>query len=91
MGSENFDQPLRAALTNMFEENMCRPEEGSAPGLRYLRDRISVPRDMPLLSARKLRQALERTAQIDGPDQGPPIPTRHRLDQNPEPITRHRN
>ena len=38
---------------------------------------------MPLLSGRLLRQALERTATIDGSDPGPAIPTRNRLDQNP--------
>ena len=38
---------------------------------------------MPLLSGRLLRQALERTANIDGIDLGPEIPTRNRLDQNP--------
>lgn len=38
---------------------------------------------MPLLSGRLLRQALERTATIDGSDLGPAIPTRNRLDQNP--------
>ena len=59
------------------------PTKGSAIGLRYLRDRISVPRDMPLLAARKLRQALEKTAQIDSTEKGPEIPTRNRLDQNP--------
>ena len=41
---------------------------------------------MPLLSARKLRIALEQTAQLDGPDPGPTLPIKHRLDQNPEPF-----
>ena len=78
-----FYQPLRAALTSMISKKDCRPEKNSASALRYLRDRISVPRDMPLLSGRLLRQALERTANIDGSDLGPEIPTRNRLDQNP--------
>ena len=38
---------------------------------------------MPLLSGRLFRQALERTANLDGIAQGPKIPTRNRLDQNP--------
>ena len=86
IGEDLFDQPLRAALTNMITNKSCQPTKGSASGLRYLRDRISVPRDMPLLAARKLRQALERTAQLDGPEQGPQIPFRNRLDQNPKPF-----
>ena len=83
MGPDLFDQPLRAALTTMIKGQPCIPTKGSALGLRYLKDRISVPRDMPLLSGRLFRQALERTANIDGSDLGPEIPTRNRLDQNP--------
>ena len=83
MKNKLFDQPLRAALTSMVSKKDCAPEKDSASALRYLRDRISVPRDMPLLSGRLFRQALERTANIDGSDQGPEIPTRNRLDQNP--------
>ncbi len=84
MQNKLFDQPLRAALTSMITKQTCSPENGSASALRYLRDRISVPRDMPLLSGRLFRQALERTANIDGHSQGAQIPTRNRLDQNPK-------
>ena len=83
MKDKSFDQPLRAALTTMISKDLCTPERNSASALRYLRDRISVPRDMPLLSGRLFRQALERTAKIDGSGSGPKIPTRNRLDQNP--------
>ena len=83
MKNKLFDQPLRAALTHMISKKDCTPEKNSASALRYLRDRISVPRDMPLLSGRLLRQALELTASIDGGDLGPKIPTKNRLDQNP--------
>ncbi len=86
IGPERFDQPLRAALTKMLVGHNCQPENGSALGLRYLRDRISVPRDMPLLAARKLRKALEDTAKLDGPDEGPMITTKDRFDQNPKPF-----
>ena len=86
-----LDQPLRAALTNMISQSNCIPNSKTALGLRYLKDRISVPRDMPLLSARKLRQALEATAQRDSSIQGPPIPFRDRFDQNPEPFIRAQN
>ncbi len=83
MKDKLFDQPLRAALTSMVSKEECHPDKNSASSLRYLRDRISVPRDMPLLAGRLFRQALERTANLDGSDQGPKIPTRNRLDQNP--------
>ena len=83
MRKKLFDQPLRAALTSMVSKDVCPPEKTSASALRYLRDRISVPRDMPLLSARLFRQALEHTANIDSSNPGPEIPTRNRLDQNP--------
>ena len=86
LGTELFDQPLRAALTCLIQGQLCSPNKGTASGLRYLRDRISVPRDMPLLAARKLRQVLEKTAQIDNSDQGPSIATANRFDQNPEPF-----
>ena len=47
---------------------------------------ISVPRDMPLPAARLLRQALEATAQLDGPEQAKPLPVRDRFDQDPRPF-----
>ena len=86
LGAELFDQPLRAALTLLIKGQICSPNKGSASGLRYLKDRISVPRDMPLLAARKFRQAIEQTAQMDSSQQGPSIGTRSRFDQNPEPF-----
>ena len=45
-----------------------RAGPGSALGLRYLRDRISCL-GMPLHAGRLLRQALESTASLDGPEQ----------------------
>ena len=86
LGDEQFDQPLRAALSKMILGKSFKPNEETAIGLRYLKDRISVPRDMPLLSARKLRQALEHTASIDSSTQGPKISTRDRFDQDPTPF-----
>ena len=81
-----FDQPLRAALTALMQGRSVSPEPGSAAALRYLRDRISVPRDMPLHSARLLRQALEATAVLDGNQQPAPLPFEHRFDQDPRPF-----
>ena len=86
-----LDQGLACALTRLVSGAACPPPAGSAAGLRYLRDRICVPRDMSLHGARHLRQALESTAQLDpaaaAPSMGPismgPIPTSHRRDQDP--------
>ena len=86
---QQADVALRAALTHLACGTAAAPPPGSAAGLRYLRDRISVPRDMPLHSARLLRQALEATARLDSlsPEaEGPAIPERHRRDQDPQPF-----
>lgn len=88
-GPNGFDRPLRAALTHLAGAGDCLPPAGSAAGLRYFCDRISVPRDMPLHAARQLRRSLERTAGLDPADpalQGPPIPLQHRRDQDPAPF-----
>ena len=79
-----FNQALRSALARLVGLPAPCPPAGSASGLRYLRDRISVPRDMSLSAARCLRQALESTAALDGPAQGPPLPIQHRRDQDRE-------
>lgn len=80
---ELFDEALRCALTAMMKGEDCKPPSGSDVALRYLRDRISVPRDMSIYAAKRLRQALEKTAALAGDRQGPPIPVRHRRDQDP--------
>lgn len=81
--SENdvIDEALRCALTQMITGESPTPPAGSAQALRYLRDRISVPRDMSVYAARHLRTALEATASQDGTAQGTPIPTKNRYDQ----------
>lgn len=78
-----IDQALRCALTAMMTDETCSPPPGADRALRYLRDRISVPRDMSIYAARRLRQALESTAALAGEDQGVPIPINHRRDQDP--------
>ncbi|MEM6716425.1 MAG: glutathione S-transferase family protein [Cyanobacteria bacterium P01_C01_bin.147] len=78
-----FDEALRCALTYMMTGESCQPPKGSDVGLRYLRDRINVPRDMSIYAAKRLRAALEYTAALVGDRQGPAIPVRHRRDQNP--------
>jgi glutathione S-transferase len=88
-GPAAFDLPLRTALTALIGAGELVPPAGSATALRYLRDRISVPRDMPLHAARRLRSALEATAVLDplgGAAQGPAIPVSHRRDQDPGPF-----
>lgn len=78
-----FDQALRCALTHMMTAETCTPPSGSDVALRYLRDRINVPRDMSIYAAKRLREALEETAALVGDRQGPPLPVQHRRDQDP--------
>lgn len=80
---ELFDQALRCALTYMMTDQTCPPPSGADPALRYLRDRISVPRDMSIYAAKRLKEALEKTAALVGDGQGTPIPIKHRRDQDP--------
>jgi glutathione S-transferase len=84
-----LDLALRCALTNLLRDPSqapLSPPPGMAAGLRYWRDRISVPRDMSLHAARLMRAALERTAALAGDEQGPELPRQHRRDQNPQPF-----
>jgi len=83
-----MDEALRCALTNLMTHQVCPPPPGSDVALRYLRDRINVPRDMSIYAAKRLREALESTAALVGDRQGPPIPVQHRRDQNPADFAR---
>ena len=78
-----FDEALRCALTYMMTGEISTPPSGSDAALRYLRDRINVPRDMSIYAAKRLREALEETAALVGVRQGSPIPVQHRRDQDP--------
>ncbi|MBE9032179.1 glutathione S-transferase family protein [filamentous cyanobacterium LEGE 11480] len=78
-----IDTALRCALTQMMTGEAVQPPKGSDVGLRYLRDRINVPRDMSIYAGKRLREALESTAALAGDRPGPEIPVRHRRDQNP--------
>ncbi len=94
---EAFDLALRCALTALMRDTPCplpaAIDPGAVMGLRYLRDRISVPRDMSLHAARRLRQALTATADsaivamaagtAAAIPAAPALPLRHRRDQNP--------
>ncbi len=79
---------LRCALTHLMTGEVCLPPSGSDLALRYLRDRINVPRDMSIYAAKRLREALEKTAALVGDRQSPPLPTQHRRDQNPADFAR---
>lgn len=78
-----FDEALRCALTLMITGEVCTPPTGSDVALRYLRDRINVPRDLSPYAAKWLREALEKTAALVGDGQGSPIMLKHRRDQDP--------
>jgi glutathione S-transferase len=78
-----IDESLRCALTSMMTGEACTPPPGADLALRYLRDRISVPRDMSIYAAKRLRTSLEETAALAGDRQSSPIPTTHRQDQDP--------
>jgi glutathione S-transferase len=80
---ELFEIALRCALTWMMTGVVCVPPTGSDGALRYLRSRINVPRDMSIFAAKRLREALEKTASLVGDEQGQPIPIKHRRDQDP--------
>jgi glutathione S-transferase len=83
-----IDEALRCALTFMITRQVCTPPSGSDVALRYLRDRISVPRDMSIYAAKRLREALESTASLVGDKQASVIPIKHRRDQNPAEFAR---
>ncbi|MEO1466318.1 MAG: glutathione S-transferase C-terminal domain-containing protein, partial [Cyanobacteria bacterium J06633_1] len=78
-----FDEALRCALSKMMTGEVYTPPASSDVTLRYLRDRINVPRDMSIYAAKRLRTALEQTAALVGEGQPEPLPVRHRYDQNP--------
>ena len=78
-----MDEALRCALTNLITRQSCLPPLGSDVALRYLRDRINVPRDMSIYAAKRLRESLETTAALAGDRQASLIPVQHRRDQNP--------
>lgn len=78
-----FEEALRCALTHLITGEVCLPPPGSDSALRYLRDRICVPRDMSIYAAKRLRESLEFTAALVGNEPGAPILLKHRRDQDP--------
>lgn len=86
-----FDEALRCALTNMMTDEVCTPPPDTDLALRYLRDRVNVPRDMSIYAAKRLRESLEKTAALVGNRQSPPLTVRNRRDQDPVNFVSHHN
>ena len=80
---ESFEESLRSALTHMITGEVLIPKKLSGISLRYLKNRISVPRDMPIISARLLRQSLNKIESLSDINEIDKIPFRHRYDQDP--------
>ena len=80
---ELFEESLRSALTHMITGKLITPKYISGKSLRYLKNRISVPRDMPLISARLLRQSLNKVESLSDNNEIESIPLNHRYDQDP--------
>jgi glutathione S-transferase len=80
---DSFDESLRSALSHMITGEVILPEKLSGISLGYLRNRISVPRDMPIISARLLRQSLYKIESLSDNNEIDKIPLRHRYDQDP--------
>ena len=68
----------------MITSEVKVPKKLSAKSLRYLKNRISVPRDMPIISARLLRQSLNQIELLSDNDEIDKIPINHRYDQDPK-------
>lgn len=81
---DRMDLALRCALTHLITGETPTPPPGSDVALRYLRDRVNVPRDMSIYAAKHLRTSLEAIAAIAGDRSGPEISLRHRRDQDPK-------
>ena len=78
-----FEESLRSALTHMITGEIYNPQYNAGESLKYLKNRISVPRDMPVISARILRQSLNKIDSLSENKDIEKIPVRHRYDQDP--------
>ena len=67
----------------MITGEVLIPEKLSGISLKYLKNRISVPRDMPIISARLLRQSLNKIESLHDTNETDEIPLGHRYDQDP--------
>ncbi len=78
-----FEESLRSALTHMVTGEVYKPQYNAGESIKYLKNRISVPRDMPVISARILRQSLDKIESLSDNKDFDKIPLRHRFDQDP--------
>ena len=67
----------------MITDETKIPNYIAGKSLKYLKNRISVPRDMPLISARLLRQSLNKIESLNKDNDIESIPMHHRYDQDP--------
>ena len=80
---ESFDESLRSVLTYLISGEVIVPENIGSKSLKYLKNRISVPRDMPVISARLFRQSLNKIESFCMDKVIHTIPINHRYDQDP--------
>ena len=78
-----LDESLRSALTYMITSEINEVPNNAVISINYLKNRISVPRDMPLISARILRQSLNKIESTNVNSKIDTIPKNHRYDQDP--------
>ncbi len=78
-----FEESLRSTLTHMITGEVYKPQYNAGESIKYLKNRISAPRDMPVISARILRQSLYKIESLSDNKDIEKIPVRHRYDQDP--------
>ncbi len=78
-----FEESLRSALTYMVTSEINKVPDIAVNSINYLKNRISVPRDMPIISARILRQSLNKIKSSNINFKIDKIPEKHRYDQDP--------
>ena len=78
-----FEESLRSALTYMVTSETNKAPKRAINSINYLKNRISVPRDMPIISARLLRQSLNKIEYPSDNLKNDKIPEKHRYDQDP--------
>ena len=79
-----FEESLRSALTYMVTSEVNNIPNKAFLSIIYLKNRISVPRDMPIISARLLRKSLNKIAPQGENFTIDKIPDKNRYDQDPE-------